>query len=112
MVALPLGGHRKLYHPWTGPYVVLEKLSDVNYKIQHVGNATKIFIVHFDRLKRCTPGTHFQRATLPEQLDHSHAMDVGDNAELLDDDDDIGPPPRYPRRNRRKPDRLIPFVRH
>ena len=30
---IPQGGHRKLHHPWTGPYKVESKLSDLNYKI-------------------------------------------------------------------------------
>ena len=93
----------------TRPYVILERLSDLNYKIQHVTNATKVSIVHFDRLKRCTPSTRFQQATTPVQP-HPPVVDVGDNAELLDNDDvDTVPQeasPRYPHRNRHKPDRL------
>ena len=30
----PSNGHRKLHHPWTGPYIVLERISDLNYRIQ------------------------------------------------------------------------------
>ena len=31
---MPRGGSRKLHHPWTGPYKVITKLSDVTYCIQ------------------------------------------------------------------------------
>ena len=27
---------RKLHHPWTGPYKVINKVSDVTYQIQHL----------------------------------------------------------------------------
>ena len=44
---IPSESHRKLHHPWTGPYVVLEKLSDINYKIKPCSSAIdKILIVH------------------------------------------------------------------
>jgi len=42
------GRSKKLKAPWTGPYCVTEKLSDVNYKIQI---KRKTICVHTNRLK-------------------------------------------------------------
>ncbi len=36
---------------WEGPFVVLEKISDVNYKIAHTGRKSKSKIVHINMLK-------------------------------------------------------------
>ena len=49
------GRARKLHRPWTGPYRVLRKLSDVNYRIQDVQAPRCRPVVHFDRLKYCPP---------------------------------------------------------
>ena len=42
----------KLGLGWTGPYVVLERLTDVTYKIKHTVS-NKILVVHVDHLKEC-----------------------------------------------------------
>ena len=61
---IPQGGHQKLHHPWTGPYKVESKLSDLNYKILPLfTDSPKPLIVHFNRLKLCTPGTLFPPIT-------------------------------------------------
>ncbi|XP_019853364.1 PREDICTED: uncharacterized protein LOC109582819 [Amphimedon queenslandica] len=119
---IPKDGHRKLHYPWTGPYLILERLSDVNYKIQSVSNPPRIVIVHFDRLKLCVPRTRFQRETLPSlPMDNTRPpQNVGDYAELVENEDPPvpnnqapphatppSPPPRYPRRTHRPPDWLI-----
>ena len=43
----------KFHEPWTGPFKVKKKLSDVTYEIQDMTNKTSK-VVHFDRLKRAT----------------------------------------------------------
>ena len=50
---VPRGGSRKLHHPWTGPYKVITKLSDVTYRIQSLDKKRLRKVVHFDRLKIC-----------------------------------------------------------
>ena len=85
---IPSDSHRKLYHPWTGPYKVISKLSDLNYKIAPVHDLCKTSIVHFDRLKRChssfqssSPLSHSPPSqTLLSQANHN----IGKEAELLD----------------------------
>ena len=111
---IPKGSHHKFHHPWTGPYKVISKLSDVNYRIQLHSSSTSIStIVHFDRLKICTPGTRFDTKSTqaPTCTDHPTHHD-GDGADLVDMDDGVVLPTnlpgssRYPSRQRRPPDRL------
>ena len=44
------GLSRKLYKHWDGPYLILLKLSDVNYVVQKDGRGNKQ-VVHFNRIK-------------------------------------------------------------
>ena len=48
--AIKSGLSRKLSSLWRGPYTVLDKVTNVNYKIQLIGS-TKCQIVHANRLK-------------------------------------------------------------
>ena len=40
----------KLRRPWTGPFIVMEKLGSVNYRIKKVGHPRSV-VVHYNRLK-------------------------------------------------------------
>ena len=52
--ALKKGQSSKLSSPWKGPFVVVDRMSDVTYRIQPEGGpASKRQIVHFNRLKIC-----------------------------------------------------------
>ena len=42
------------YHPWKGPFIVMDKLGDTTYKIKPIHNGGRWQFVHFDRLKPCT----------------------------------------------------------
>ena len=134
---VPTDGHRKLHHPWTGPLKVIKKLSNLNYQIQLQGDPNqRSLIVHFNRLKKCIPGTRFDSTPLDLPVPPpTHA--VGDGAVLLDLDEDMPPvhlippavappphpppppllphpppplPPRYPSRTHRPPTRLGSYV--
>ena len=120
---VPTQSHRKLHHPWTGPYKIIAKLSDINYKIAPTHNSSSTSIVHFNRLKRYVPGTRLptQSSLTPPSI-HSQPLpssgyNVGDNARLLDfsddsdADDDDTPVHRYPTRTRHPPDRG-PYISH
>ena len=50
----PRGASWKLYHPWTGPFKVVKKLSEVTYRIQQVQRKRIRKVVHFDHLKPCS----------------------------------------------------------
>ena len=114
---VPADGHRKLHHPWTGPFTVLEKISDLNYKIRLLNVKTaKPLIVHFNRLKLCAPDTRFHSPSLlPTSSPPYH---VGERAEMVEDDDNALPttapaplvPRRYPTRIRRPPERLREYT--
>lgn len=51
--AVPRGKSKKLHCPWSGPYKVVQRLSDATYRVQHLRNHRKQ-VVHFDRLKPCS----------------------------------------------------------
>ena len=46
------GRSPKLIRPWTGPYLVIQRISGVTYRIQ-ASPRGKVQIVHADRLKKC-----------------------------------------------------------
>lgn len=51
---LTRGVTRKLHKPWTGPYEVVEKINDVNYRIKMSNDRTQV--VHINRLKLYSVG--------------------------------------------------------
>ena len=89
---VPPQSHRKLHHPWSGPYRIILKLSDLNYKIAPLDNPSKESIVHFDRLKLCPPGIRTKTppsllsplSDPPLSTPFSLNTQVGDNVTLLD----------------------------
>ena len=89
--AIPRGRSRKLHCPWTGPYRVVRKLSNAVYRIQHARTRRKRLVVHFDRLKRCAPGTRLP--VLPsDRVQESREppiygpTPVGTDLEMVEDD--------------------------
>ena len=122
----------KLHHPWTGPYKVIKKVSDVTYWIQHLYGNRQRKVIHFDRLK---PGSreviqslqHSRLMPVEQTIDQSTCRSshdlIGSNLELLDDydaDAELQLPPIstadsvrcYPTRTHRPPSRFGDFVRH
>ena len=132
---MPRGQCRKLHHPWTGPFKVVECIGECDYKIKSK-NGKMIRVVHFDCLKPFVPGT--RTATFqgprppPENPDENEAplefAPVGSNIEVLDGIEEQEPQElvpheepakveaahadqpaevqhRYPQRIRRPPDR-------
>ena len=47
---VPVGKSRKFFSPWKGPFVILQCLNDVTYRIQEIATPKKL-VVHYDRLK-------------------------------------------------------------
>ena len=62
---VPRGKSRKFHHPWTGPWRITERLSEVTYRIRDCNRKHWQLVVHFDRLKPCAPGTEAKMG--PEQ---------------------------------------------
>ena len=85
--AVPRGQSRKLHFSWTGPYRVTNRLSDAVYRIQHCQSRCKRLVVHFDRLKRCSPDTRLPPAA-PNQQQPSNPPSipppVGTDLELVE----------------------------
>ena len=70
---------------------MVSKLSDVVYRLQHVQARRKRPVVHFNRLKPCSPSVRLSlQETQPEQVvRHSppaRALPIGGGVELLEDD--------------------------
>ena len=113
---IPPGQSKKLHHPWTGPYKIIEKISDSDYKIKGLRGRKQTHIVHFDRLKLCTPGTRFESEL--DDSEHQPSTDAneqsttpqvfGQDMELLENE----PTRRYPLRYRHPPERFAQFVTH
>ena len=66
---VPSGQSRKLHCPWTGPYKIIEMITDSDYKIKGLRGRKQCHIVHFNRLKLCTPGTRFEHSIDEEEYD-------------------------------------------
>ena len=64
--AIKQGITKKFSSLWQGPYTVIDKTSDVNYKIQLVGT-NKTFIVHRNRLKLCYGSPPLKRSLKPDR---------------------------------------------
>ena len=131
--AIPQGQARKLHHPWTGPFRVLERIGEADYRIKEVYGKRAPSVVHFDRLKPCHPGTRFSpqassrnNGTSNEETStHIHPTNVfemeiveADNEDhnFVPFDEDVAPlngnavPLRRSTRNRQQPERLLPVV--
>uniref|UniRef100_A0A5S6QP01 Integrase catalytic domain-containing protein n=1 Tax=Trichuris muris TaxID=70415 RepID=A0A5S6QP01_TRIMR len=46
----------KFHKPWTAPYVIVDQLSPVVFRIRHIMRTGIILAVHVDRLKKCPAG--------------------------------------------------------
>ena len=91
------GPSKKLYHPWAGPYRVVKKLSDTNYRIEQVqGRRRHRKVVHFDRLKLCPKNIRLDDELTNEQYTSSqerippteNSLPIGHDLEIINDDDE------------------------
>ena len=113
---VPPGQSAKLMHPWTGPYRIVERLSEVDYRIQELFGKKTPSVVHFDRLKRCHPDTRFPDQDTsddtpqdqPENLTLYSHFDI----ELIEPDAVESAPLRRSTRNRQQPNRYEPMILH
>ena len=107
--AVPPGQSKKLHHPWSGPFQIIKRLSDATYRIADTSAKRQRHIVHFDRLKPCTPGTRLPQAQQPTQpisvqpSSTIRTVPFGTNLHLVDDDPPPQVPRRYPERIHRPP---------
>ena len=128
----PRGKSKKLYRPWSGPFVVVKKLSDVTYRVQEVKNCRRRLVVHFNWLKpykgKVADRQPLRREVSPDmqmQSEEPRHHYFGSQLELADEGDievSIAPSPsehntepgiepqgesrRYPQRTRHPPNRF------
>ena len=81
--AVPQGHSRKLHCPWTGPFTVVKRLSDVVYRIQdsRPRRRRSRIVVHFDQLKFCPPSMRGMDGGVPHNqaktiVSHSRMTNV------------------------------------
>ena len=109
---VPLGHSRKLHHPGLVPSNGHTALSESDYKVKGLRGKKKTRVVHFNRLKLCTPGTRFlglgETVPTPEELpetSQSALQDqhvIGQDLDMPDiDTNDL--PSRYPARPHARP---------
>ena len=85
--SFPLGHPRKLYDRWTGPFIIDEKIGDVNFRIRQLDGPTSQ-VVHADRLKKIPPCVfvwdHDQSLPIaPDQaLDHDQSLPIAPDQAL------------------------------
>ena len=114
---VPPGQSKKLHHPWSGPFEIVKRLTDATYRIANQAAKRQRFVVHFNRLKPCVSGTHFNKPQIEHNTDHDHSepnsssIPFGTHLQLVDNDDPTTTR-RYPQRIRRPPDRLHEVVSH
>ena len=99
----PRGKSKKLYRPWSGPFAVVKKLSDVTYRVREVKNRRRRLVVHFNRLKPykgkvadCQPSWREVSPDMQTQNEEPQHHYFGSQLELVDEGDidvSIVPPP-------------------
>ena len=57
---VPHGSFRKLHHPWTGPFKIVKRLSDITYHIWSCRGRRRRLVVHFNHLKPCPDDMIFE----------------------------------------------------
>ena len=67
---VPCGRCRKLMCPWSRPYKILKKLSEVTYRIRRCQGGRKRMVVHFNRLK-LYPTTMHSSSYCPQDASRS-----------------------------------------
>ena len=96
----PRGKSRKLYRPWSGPFRVVKKLSDVNYRVQECNNRRRRMVIHFNRLKPYKGDvTSYQRETRRHSLPIHTGTEAtrqephyfGTDLEIVEDDEHLSP---------------------
>ena len=77
-----VGGSRKFFHNYSGPYVLLEKTSPVDFRVAHAHNGKRLKnVVHVNRMK---PFHH--RSVVPEPIGSEQVV-----AQSFDEIEDVHP---------------------
>jgi len=76
---VPRGCCKKLHCPWSGPFKVLKKISEVTYRIQRCEGRKQRLVVHFNRLKLCPQDI---RGKSSATMDGSSSLDGATDASV------------------------------
>ena len=80
--AIPRGASRKLHSPWSGPYRVIKRISDIVYRIQDTRGRKKKQVVHFDRLKLYYSDRKNTQTNAGQQSESSAAMGTNEETQM------------------------------
>ena len=79
---------RKHFDPWGGPYVVLARMSEVNYKMAKESTPSKVKFLHFNMLKRFKKETaQSDEATSSKRPTPYRSVNFFDDPETYDEDE-------------------------
>ena len=79
---------RKHFDPWGGPYVVLARIAEVNYKMAKESVSSKVKILHFNMLKRFKKETaQSDEATSSKRPTPYRSFNFFDDPEMYDEDE-------------------------
>ena len=70
---------KKFFLPWEGPYVVLERTSEVNYKVAKPNQLAKFRILHFNMLKPFSEEEPDTGSKRPSPLRRNHPYENDDD---------------------------------
>ena len=110
------GKTKKFTSFWKGPYTIVDKPGEINYKIQLIGG-TQTFVVHRNRLKLCytpppTSNAEFSQPSLPSDSQSTLPTYCPDSGIGGYTNLDFTQPDTRPARIRRPPHRFNDYIRH
>ena len=120
---IPRGKSKKLHHLWTaaGPYRVISQVSESDYGIKLPHSKKAPVVVHFNRLKLCSPTTRLAETSTAVKRAVStippFQQPIGAELEIVEDSDiksdhDEPVQRRYPSRSRQPPEHYADTVHH
>ena len=71
--AIPIGTTPKLSKLWRGPFTIVNRLSEVVYRIKSTENPSNVQVVHVNRLKKCH--VRPERLTTLREMDEASRLD-------------------------------------
>ena len=78
----------KHFDPCEGPYVVLARMSEVNYKMAKESTPSKVKLLHFNMLKRFKEETaQSDEATSSKRPTRHRSVNFFDDPEMYDEDE-------------------------
>ena len=88
-----VGGSRKFFFNWSGPYIIIERTSDTNYRVAHAHNSEPLKNeIHLNRMKK-----FYHRSVQPPKPEQvTPACDAPDVTDLHPNDRQILVPPEIP----------------